>query len=63
MSDAKRLQVRFTAAEVAEMCCEHINDDNSGEDSETGGISSGEEFELDRELDEDFSDSDDNETE
>ncbi|XP_062393486.1 piggyBac transposable element-derived protein 4-like [Sardina pilchardus] len=48
-------------AEVAEMCCQHINtinDYNSGEDSEIGGLSSGEEYELDRELDEDFRDSD-----
>ena len=46
--------MRFSAVEVAEMCCQHINDDNSGEDSEICGISSGEEYELDRELNEVF---------
>ena len=40
------------------MCCQHINDDNSSEDSEIGGLSSGKEYKLDRELDEDFRDSD-----
>jgi len=43
--------VNITAEEVAEICAWDRNEPESDIDSVTGGISSGEEFELDRELD------------
>jgi len=42
--------VNITAEEVAEICAWDRNEPRSDIDSVTGGISSGEEFELDREL-------------
>jgi len=43
--------VRFTAEEVAELCAQSDNNAESGLDSDTGGLSSGEEFELDEQFD------------
>jgi len=40
----------FTAEEVAEICAQDGSDAESDIDSNTGGISSGEEFDLDQEL-------------
>ena len=40
----------FTAEEVAEICAWNENEASSNIDSETGRISSGEEFELDDQL-------------
>ena len=40
----------FTAQEVADICARSESDDFSDIDSETGGISSSEEEELDNEL-------------
>lgn len=40
----------YTAEEVAALCAQSDNEAGSNIDSETGGISSGEEFELNEEL-------------
>ena len=45
-SSSKRPRVTFTAEEAAEICAR----DGSDAESNTGGISSGEEFDLDQEL-------------
>ena len=50
-SSSKRPRVTFTAEEVAEICARDSSDAESDIDSNTGGISSGEEFDLDQELD------------
>lgn len=47
---SQRQRGSFTAEEVAVICAFDDNDPRSDEDSETGGISSGEEFELDKQL-------------
>jgi len=49
-SSSKRPHVRFSGEEVAQMIFNMNSDSESDVDSEAGGISSGEEFELDREL-------------
>ena len=49
-SSSKRSRVTFTAEEVAEICAQGGSDTESDIDSITGGISSGEEFDLDQEL-------------
>ena len=56
-SSSKRSCMRLTAEEVAELCAQSDNDKDSELDSKTGGLSSGEEFELNQEMDE-TSDSD-----
>lgn len=50
----------FSASEVAEICSQHHTPDSGSEDSQTGGISSGEEYDLDRQL---MPDSNEEETE
>ena len=50
-SSSKRPRVTFTAEEVAEICARDSSNAESDIDSNTGGISSGEEFDLDQELD------------
>ena len=50
-SSSKRSCVRFTVEEVAELCAQSDNNAESGLDSDTGGLSSGEEFELDEQFD------------
>lgn len=55
MSDPACAQ--FTGSELDELYSRQIH--YCSDDSETGGISSGEEWELDHELNEGFSDSDD----
>ena len=50
-SSSKRPRVTFTAEEVAEICARDSTDAESDIDSNTGGISSAEEFDLDQELD------------
>ena len=50
-SSSKRPRVTFTAEEVAEICARDSSDAESDIDSNTGGISSGEEFDLDQALD------------
>lgn len=49
-SSSKRAHERFTAEQVAEIILDCNSDPESNVDSEGGGISSEEEFELDREL-------------
>ncbi|KAL9978044.1 hypothetical protein ACROYT_G015521 [Oculina patagonica] len=49
-STSKRSCVYFTAEEVADICARGDSDVESDIDSNTGGISSGEEFELNQEL-------------
>ena len=49
-SSSKRPRVTFTAEEVAEICAQDDSEAESDIDSNTGGISSGEEFDLDQEL-------------
>ena len=49
-SSSKRPRVTFTAEEVAEICTQDGSDAESDIDSNTGGILSGEEFDLDQEL-------------
>ena len=49
-TSSKRSRVTFTAEEVAEICAQDGSDAESDIDSNTGGISSGEEFDLDQEL-------------
>lgn len=49
-SASKRSCVYFTAEEVADICARGDSDIESDVGSNTGGISSGEEFELDQEL-------------
>lgn len=49
-SSSKRPRACFSAEEVVEMCTRGGSDSESEFDSDTGGLSSGEEFELDREL-------------
>lgn len=49
-SSSKRPCRVYTAEEVANICMINDNEDESDIDSETGGISSGEEEELDEEL-------------
>lgn len=49
-SSSKRPHVRFTVEQAAEMILNGNSDSESDIDSEAGGISSGEESELDREL-------------
>lgn len=51
-SSSKRLCQQFTAEEVAQIIINDKSDDESDVDSETGGLSSGEEFELDQDLQE-----------
>ena len=48
-SSSKRPRMTFTA-EVAEICAQDGSEAESDIDSNTGGISSGEEFDLDQEL-------------
>ena len=50
-SSSKRPRVTFTAEEVAEICARDSTDAESDIDSNTGGISIAEEFDLDQELD------------
>ena len=47
---SKRPRMTFTAEEVAEICAQDGSEAESDIDSNTGGISSGEEFDLDQEL-------------
>ena len=49
-SCSKRPRQTFTAEEVAEMCTQNDDEAVSDVDSRTGGISSGEEAELDEQL-------------
>ena len=49
-SSSKRARVCFTAEQVADICARGDSDVESEIDSETGGISSGEEFDLNQEL-------------
>ena len=49
-SSAKRSNVRFTAEQVLDILMNDISEGESDIDSEIGGMSSGEEFELDNEL-------------
>lgn len=49
-SSSKRPRVCFTAEQVADICARGDSDVESEIDSETGGISSGEEFDLNQEL-------------
>ena len=49
-SSSKRPRVCFTAEEVAEICARGDSDPESDIDSQTGGISSGEEYELNQEI-------------
>ena len=49
-SSSKRPRVEVEV-EVAEICARDSSDAESDIDSNTGGISSGEEFDLDQELD------------
>ena len=51
-SSRKRANIRFTAEQVTKMLMDDYSDDESNIDSETGGLSSGEEFEFNRDLDE-----------
>lgn len=51
-SSSKHLCQRFTAEEVAQIIISDKSDDESDVDSETGGLSSGEEFQLDQDLQE-----------
>lgn len=51
-SSSKRSCWRFTAEEVAQIILNDESDNESNADSETGGLSSEEEFELDQELEE-----------
>ena len=49
-SSSKRPRVCFTAEQVADICARGDSNVESEIDSETGGISSGEEFDLNQEL-------------
>jgi hypothetical protein len=49
-SQSSQPKMFFTAAEVAEILTNSQSDDESNVDSETGGMSSEEEFELDQDL-------------
>ena len=49
-SSSKRPRMNFTAEEVAEICARGGSDTESDFDSDTGGISSEEEFDLDQDL-------------
>ena len=49
-SSSKRPRVCFMAEQVADICARGDSDVESEIDSETGGISSGEEFDLNQEL-------------
>ena len=51
VSSSNRPRVTFTAEEVAEICAQDSSNAQSDIDSNSGGISSGEEFDLDQELD------------
>lgn len=50
-SSSEHVGIVFTAQEVADICAGSDSDGCSDIDSETGGISSSEEEELDNELD------------
>lgn len=49
-SSSKWARVNIPFDEVVEMCARDPNERESDIDSDTGGLSSGEEFELDRQL-------------
>lgn len=49
-SNSKKSRTIFSVEEMVEMCCKSSNEDGSDIDSETGGMSSEEEDEIDREL-------------
>ena len=49
-SGSKRSKTTFTLEETAEICPQSGSDAGSDIDSSTGGMSSGEEYELDEEL-------------
>ena len=51
-SSSKRANIRFTAEQIRQILINDDNNDESDIDSETGGLSSGEEYELDQNFEE-----------
>ena len=51
-SSRKRANIRFTGEQVTEMLMNDNGDDESKIDSETGGLSTGEQFKLNQDLEE-----------
>jgi len=51
-SSSKRANIQFTAEQVAQILLYDNSDDESNMDSDTGGLSSGVEYELDENIEE-----------